>query len=34
MRDNLGIARWQAKFTYVAIGRRAALDCVLLGVTG
>jgi hypothetical protein len=30
MRDNLGIARWQARFTDIASGRRLALDCVLL----
>lgn len=28
--DNLGIARWQAKFTSIQSGKRFALDCVFL----
>jgi hypothetical protein len=28
--DNLGIARWQAKFTDIHSGKRQALDCVFL----
>ena len=28
--DNLGIARWQSKFTDVNSGKRLALDCVFL----
>ena len=28
--DNLGMARWQAKFTSIKSGNRMALDCVFL----
>jgi len=30
VKDNLGIARWQSKFTVVKTGKRLALDCVFL----
>jgi hypothetical protein len=30
VKDNLGIARWQSKFTDIASGRRLALDCLFL----
>ena len=30
VKDNLGIARWQSKFTDVNSGKRLALDCVFL----
>ncbi len=30
MKDNLGIARWQSKFTVIQTGRRVALDCIFL----
>jgi len=30
VKDNLGIARWQSKFTDVNSGNRLALDCVFL----
>lgn len=30
VKDNLGIARWQANFTVVESGKRLALDCVFL----
>ena len=28
--DNLGIARWQARFTVIETGKRLALDCIFL----
>ncbi len=30
VKDNLGIARWQSKFTDVKSGKRYALDCLFL----
>jgi len=30
VKDNVGIARWQAKFASVQSGKRMALDCVFL----
>jgi len=30
MKDNLGIARWQANFMVIESGKRLALDCVFL----
>lgn len=30
IQENLGIARWQARFTHVDSGRRIALDCIFL----
>ena len=30
VKDNLGIARWQSKFTDIKSGRRLALDCLFL----
>jgi hypothetical protein len=30
VKDNLGIARWQAKFTVIESGKRLALDCLFL----
>lgn len=30
VKDNLGIARWQSKFTDVKSGQRFALDCLFL----
>lgn len=30
VKDNLGIARWQSKFTDVKSGKRFALDCLFL----
>jgi len=30
VKDNLGIARWQSKFTDVNSGKRLALDCIFL----
>ncbi len=30
VRDNLGIARWQSKFTVVESGKRLALDCLFV----
>ena len=30
VKDNLGIARWQAKFTVINSGKRVALDCLFL----
>ena len=30
LNDNLGIARWRAKFTNIESGQRLALDCVFL----
>ena len=30
--DNLGIARWQSKFTVIETGKRLALDCLFLMV--
>jgi hypothetical protein len=30
LKDNLGIARWQSKFTYIRSGKRFALDCLFL----
>ena len=30
IKDNLGIARWQSKFTIIESGKRLALDCLFL----
>jgi len=30
VKDNLGIARWQSKFTVIESGKRHALDCMFL----
>lgn len=30
MKNNLGIARWQSKFTVIKSGKRLALDCLFL----
>jgi hypothetical protein len=30
LKDNLGIARWQSKFTNIETGNRYALDCIFL----
>lgn len=30
VKDNLGVARWQAKFTVIETGNRLALDCLFL----
>jgi hypothetical protein len=30
VKDNLGIARWQSKFTIMQSGKRVALDCLFL----
>jgi hypothetical protein len=30
MRDNLGIARWQSRFTVIDSGERLALDCLFV----
>ena len=30
VQDNLGVARWQARFTVLKTGARASLDCIFL----
>ena len=30
VKDNLGIARWQSKFTVITSGKRLALDCLFI----
>ena len=30
VKDNLGIARWQSKFTVIESGKRLALDCLFV----